>query len=94
VTTQPTAPSAGYVRTVPTEVRHRHSSSCFWDVDQCSWDCVTYSGGRYALEHCTTMSRRGADRGPLHAAHHTRAVRTPWSNVEGVGFEPTMGVTP
>ena len=40
MTSQPIVTSPGDVRTPPTETRHRHDSSCFWDVDECHWRCV------------------------------------------------------
>jgi hypothetical protein len=41
MTPQSTAAVAGQVRTVPPEAPHRHDSACFWDVDECRWQCVT-----------------------------------------------------
>jgi hypothetical protein len=28
--------------TVHREARHQHDSSCYWDVDECGWQCGTY----------------------------------------------------
>jgi hypothetical protein len=64
MTPQSTAAVAGQVRTVPPEAPHRHDSACFWDVDDCRWQCVTYPGVRYAIEGCTAIGRPVADIGP------------------------------
>jgi hypothetical protein len=57
MTPQPTAALAGHARTVTPEARHRHDSACYWDVDDCRWQCVTYPGARYAPERCTATGR-------------------------------------
>jgi hypothetical protein len=57
MTPQPTAVLAGHDRTAPPEARHRHDSACYWDVDECRWQCVTYPLVRYALERCTAIRR-------------------------------------
>jgi hypothetical protein len=36
---------------------HRHDSACYWDVENCRWQCATYPGIRYALEHCTAIGQ-------------------------------------
>jgi hypothetical protein len=64
MTTQATASVAGQIRPVPAEPRHRHSSACYWDVDDCHWQCLTYPLVRYALEHSSASERPGADTGP------------------------------
>jgi hypothetical protein len=56
---QPTAAVAGEVRAVSPESRHRHNSACYWDVDECRWQCVTYPGVGYAVERCTAARATG-----------------------------------
>jgi hypothetical protein len=64
MTPQPAAALAGRVRPVPREARHRHLSSCFWDVDECRWQCVTGPGVHYWLEDRAPTGCQVADRGP------------------------------
>ena len=64
MTSQQTAALAGRAPTVPAEERHRHDSTCYWDVEDCRWRCVTYPGVRYALEHCTEIARPVPDSRP------------------------------
>ena len=56
-----TQPTAVLARPTPTvvapEPRHEHGTACYWDVDDCRWQCVTYPLARYALEHCTALAR-------------------------------------
>jgi hypothetical protein len=66
VTTQPAVASPGDVRTVPTEAWRRHDSSCFWDVDECRWQCATYPLLGYAVERRTAIGRPVAHAGPRH----------------------------
>jgi hypothetical protein len=63
MTLQPSAALAGRARTVPPEARHRHDNACYWDVDDCRWQCGTHPGVRYALEQCTGIGRPVADSG-------------------------------
>jgi hypothetical protein len=46
------------------ELRHQHSSACYWSIDDCRWQCATYPLVGYALEHCTSIGRPVADDGP------------------------------
>jgi hypothetical protein len=39
MTVQLTTAVASRDRTAPAEARHRHDSACFWDVDECRWQC-------------------------------------------------------
>jgi hypothetical protein len=55
---------AGRAPTVPPEARHRHDSTCHWDVDDCRWQCVTYPRVHDDLEHCTAIGRPVADSRP------------------------------
>jgi hypothetical protein len=64
MTSQPTAAAAGHARTLHTEARHRHDSACFWDLDDCRWQCATYPLLGYALERCTATGPSVPDRGP------------------------------
>ena len=64
MTQQPAPAVEGQARTMPSEARHRHDSACYWDVDDCRWQCVTYSLVGYALEHCTSIGRPVADNDP------------------------------
>jgi|tagenome__1003787_1003787.scaffolds.fasta_scaffold19047157_2 hypothetical protein len=64
MTPYPTTVVAEAVRTVPPEARHRHNSACYWHVDECRWQCVTYPGVRYAFEHCTAIARPVPHSGP------------------------------
>lgn len=57
MTPQPTAAPPGDHRTVPTEERHRHGRACFWNVDDCRWQCATYRLVDYALEPCIAIGR-------------------------------------
>jgi hypothetical protein len=57
MTPQSTAAVAGRDRTVPPDARHRHTSACFWDVDECRWQCVTYPGIRCTPERRPTIGR-------------------------------------
>jgi hypothetical protein len=43
--------------TATPEPRHQHGSACYWNVDDCRWQCVTYPLVRYALDHCTALAR-------------------------------------
>ena len=63
MTPQPTAAVTGHVRTAPAEARHRHDSACYWDVDECRWQCVIDPRVRYALERCTTIGDRSLTAG-------------------------------
>ena len=62
--TQPSTAFAERVRTVPLEAGHRHDGACYWDAEECRWQCVTYSLVGYALEHCTSIGRPVADNDP------------------------------
>ena len=46
------------------EPRHHHSSACYWSVDDCRWQCVTYPLVGHALEHCTALARPVPHTGP------------------------------
>jgi hypothetical protein len=63
MTQQSTVAAAGYDHTAPV-VRHEHTSACFWDVEDCRWQCTTYPLLRYALEHCTPTAQTVEDNGP------------------------------
>jgi hypothetical protein len=63
MTTQPISPVEGQSRSATPEPRHKHVGACYWDVDDCRWQCATYPGVRYALEHCTAIGRPVADTG-------------------------------
>jgi hypothetical protein len=60
MTPQPIAAVAGRDRTVPLDPRHRHTSACFWHVDECRWQCVVHPGVGHALEGCTDALRATA----------------------------------
>ncbi|MCW2637657.1 MAG: hypothetical protein JWQ99_4024 [Blastococcus sp.] len=61
MTRQPSTASAQPVRTAPPEVRHGHDSSCYWDVDECRWQCVTYPLVGHAPELYTAIGRPVTD---------------------------------
>jgi hypothetical protein len=54
---QPSTAFAERVRTASLETGHRHGNACYWDVDDCRWQCVSYPLARYALEHCASIAR-------------------------------------
>ena len=65
MSTQPTVVVASPTRTVdPPEPLHRHGTACYWDVDDCRWQCVTYPLDRYPLEHGTSVARPVLHTGP------------------------------
>jgi hypothetical protein len=64
MTPQPTATLARHARTVPPEAQHGHDSACFWDVQDCRWQCVTHPTVGYTLERCTAIGQAVADGGP------------------------------
>jgi hypothetical protein len=72
MTPQSTAAVAGQVRTVPPEAPHRHDSACFWDVDECRWQCVTY---RYDGVGRGRVSAHGRVSGPMSATGRPIAVQ-------------------
>ena len=50
MTQQPTVAATGHDHADAPEVRHEHTSTCFWDLGACRWQCTTYPllvpGGR------------------------------------------------
>ena len=64
MTPQSTAAVAGRARTVSPDARHGHDSACYWDVDECRWQCVTYPRVHDGLAHCTAIGRPVADSRP------------------------------
>jgi hypothetical protein len=74
-------------RTVPPEPRHQHDSACYWDVDDCRWQCATYPLVSYALERCTSITRPFAGTGPAsrpeERADAAEDQRRQWDLAEG-----------
>jgi hypothetical protein len=64
MTPQPSAAVAGHARTLLPELLHQHNSVCFWDVDDCHWQCAMQPTVGYDLERCTAIGRADADSGP------------------------------
>jgi hypothetical protein len=64
MTQQPTVTAEGHAHAVAPEVRHEHTSACFWHVEDCRWQCTTYPLLRYALEHCSPTAQTVEDNGP------------------------------
>jgi hypothetical protein len=56
-----TAALAGRAPTVPPEARHRHDNACYWDVDDCRWQCGTHPLLGDALECCTATGGSAGD---------------------------------
>jgi hypothetical protein len=63
---QLTTAVAGRDRTAPAEARHRHrhDSACFWDVDDCRWQCAPYPRLTGARDRCTAIGPPVADGSP------------------------------
>jgi hypothetical protein len=64
MTPQPTAALAGHAHTVPPEARHRHGSTCYWELDDCRWQCTTYPRLSYTLDPSTPSARPVLHTGP------------------------------
>ena len=61
MTRQPSTAFAQPVRTALPEAQHGHDSTCYWDVDECRWQCVTFPLVGDALERCTAIGRPVTD---------------------------------
>lgn len=57
MTAQPTATIARGGATVPPDGRHQHTNGCFWDVEECRWQCATCQGVRNALARWPPIGR-------------------------------------
>jgi hypothetical protein len=60
MTVQLTTAVASRDRTAPAQARHRHDRACFWDVDECRWQCGSYPLVRHALERGTVATAHRA----------------------------------
>jgi hypothetical protein len=59
MTPQPASSVAEQIGTVPPAARHQHDSACYWDVDDCRWQCLGRPLRRYG--HPSANGRPATD---------------------------------
>lgn len=63
MTSHPTRTGAEHLRTGGHSEQHRHGNACFWNADDCRWQCAAYPLLGCALEDCTPTGPSVPDRG-------------------------------